>query len=143
MYLAQEIITRTGPVPMAAVLPLSVEMTEKLVKFGYTEVSFVSDCVLGVAGSRARGHSFHFSKIGDTGNLECVYRARNSRTKQEELEGFRVKNVLASYIHLHFLSNPAMAHAFVRYAEDWRASRMFPGAEDVRSDSGTTGVRNA
>ena len=143
MYLAREIITRSGPIPMAAVLPLSVEMTEKLVDFGYTEVSLVSECLLGAAGSRARGHSFHFSRIRDAGSLENVYRAQRARTKHEEPEGFRLKNVLASYIHLHFLSNPAMAHAFVRYAEDWRASRMYPGAEDVRSDSGATGVRNA
>jgi len=143
MYLAHEIVTRTGPVRMARVLPLSVEMTEKLVNFGYTEVSFVSDCLLGVAGSRARGHSFHCSKIGDAGNLECVYRARNSRTKHEEPEGFRVKNVLASYIHLHFLTNPAMARAFVEHAEDWKSSRMYRPGQDVRSEAGISGVRNS
>jgi cobyrinic acid a,c-diamide synthase len=143
MYLAQEIVTRTGPVRMAAVLPLSVEMTDKLVNFGYTEVSFVSDCVLGSAGCRARGHSFHFSKIGDSGTLECVYRARNSRTKHEEPEGFRVKNVLASYIHLHFLSNPAMARAFVEHAEEWKSTRLFRPGQDVRSAAGISGMRNS
>jgi cobyrinic acid a,c-diamide synthase len=142
MYLAQEIVTRTAPVRMAAVLPLSVEMTEKLVNFAYAEVSFVSDCLLGVAGSRARGHSFHFSKIGDAGNLECVYRVRNSRTKHEEAEGFRVNNVLASYLHLHFLSNPAMAGAFVEHAEDWKSTRLFRPGQNVRSAAGISGVRN-
>jgi cobyrinic acid a,c-diamide synthase len=141
MYLAREIVTRTSAVPMVGVLPLTVEMTEKLVNFGYTEVSFISDCLLGVAGSRARGHSFHFSRIRDSGSLETVYRAKSARTKQEEPEGFHVKNVLASYIHLHFLSNPAIARVFVECVEDWRSSRM-QAALDVRSAAGASAVRN-
>ena len=141
MYLAREIVTKTGAVPMAAVLPLSVEMTEKLVNFGYSEVSLVSDCLLGVAGSQARGHSFHFSRIRDIGNLEMVYRAKSARTGHEEPDGFRVKNVLASYIHLHFLSNPAMAQAFVQYVEHWRSLRRL-AVQDVRSEADARGVRN-
>jgi cobyrinic acid a,c-diamide synthase len=141
MYLAREIVPRTGPsVPMASVLPLSVEMTEKLVNFGYTEVAFLSDCLLGVAGSQARGHSFHCSRIREAAPLESVYRARNWRTKREEPEGFRRKNVLASYIHLHFLSNRAIARAFVESAEDGRSLRAFPSAQEVPAEVGRTGA---
>ncbi|HXW92204.1 MAG TPA: cobyrinate a,c-diamide synthase [Terriglobales bacterium] len=137
MYLAREIVTPTGPpVPMAAVLPLSVEMTERLVNFGYSEVSFTSDCLLGAAGGQARGHGFHCSRIRDAGQLESVYRAKNWRTKREEREGFRRKNVLASYIHLHFLSNPAMAHAFVESVERARSSRGLQFADQVPPSSG-------
>ena len=143
MYLAREIVTRSGPVRMAAVLPLSIEMTETLVNFGYTEVSFNSDCLLGVAGSRARGHSFHFSRISNAGNLESAYRATNWRTKHQEPEGFRVNNVLASYIHLHFLSNPAMARAFVEHTENWKSSRRFRSGQDARSEVALGGVRNS
>jgi cobyrinic acid a,c-diamide synthase len=142
MYLAREIVTKNGAVAMAAVLPLSVEMTEKLVNFGYTEVSLISDGLLGVAGSQARGHSFHFSRIRDSGSLESLYRAKSARTKHEEPDGFRVKNVFASYIHLHFLSNPAMAQAFVQYVEDWRSSRILEAAQGVRSEAGARGVGN-
>jgi len=97
-------------------------MTDRLVNFGYTEVSFTSDCLIGPAGAKARGHSFHCSRIADVGSVEYAYQARNSMTGREEPDGLRVKNVLASYIHLHFLSNPGMADAFLKNAK--RAPRQ-------------------
>jgi cobyrinic acid a,c-diamide synthase len=119
MYFAREILTKDGDAfPMASVLPLRVQMTDRLVDFGYTEVSFTSDCVLGSAGTKARGHSFHCSSIIDAApNIERIYRSRRSMTSREESEGLRVNNVLASYIHLHFLSSPGMADAFVKNVE--------------------------
>jgi cobyrinic acid a,c-diamide synthase len=121
MYLAKEIVTKDGtPFPMAGILPLSVQMTDRLINFGYNEVSFTADCLLGPAGRKARGHSFHCSKILETGPVEHVYRARNSMTGGEQSEGLRVNNVLASYIHLHFLSTPGIADAFVRNVEGAR-----------------------
>src|ERR1700680_1148662 len=123
MYLAREVVTEEGAsFPMAGVLPITVQMTDRLVNFGYTEVWFTSDCLIGAAGAKARGHSFHCSRIADVGPVKYAYQARNSMTGREEPEGLRVKNVLASYIHLHFLSNPGMADAFVKNAE--RAKRQ-------------------
>ncbi len=126
MYLAREIATKEdASFPMAGVLPITVQMTDRLVNFGHTEVSFTSDCLIGLAGAKARGHSFHCSRIADVGPVEYAYQTRNSMTGREETEGLRVKNVLASYIHLHFLSNPRMAEAFVKNAE--RAKRQSVG----------------
>lgn len=98
---------------MAGLLPLRVKMTQRLVNFGYAEVSFAQDSLIGPKGGRARGHSFHCSTITDAEPVERVYRLRYSLSGREEEEGFRIKNVLASYIHLHFLSNPDLATAFV------------------------------
>jgi cobyrinic acid a,c-diamide synthase len=118
MYLAREIVTKEdASFPMAGVLPITVQMTDRLVNFGYAEVSFTSDCLIGPAGAKARGHSFHCSRIADVGPVEYAYQARNSMTGREEPDGLRVRNVLASYIHLHFLSNPGMADAFLKNAK--------------------------
>jgi cobyrinic acid a,c-diamide synthase len=132
MYLAREIVTKDGaPFPMASVLPMSVQMTDRLVNFGYTEVSFTSDCLMGPAGRKARGHSFHCSRIIDAGPIESVYQTRNSMTGCEEPEGLRIKNVLASYIHLHFLSCPGMADAFVKNVERARCQALMPAGKEL------------
>jgi cobyrinic acid a,c-diamide synthase len=122
MYLAKEIVTKDGAsFPMVGILPFSVQMTERLVNFGYNEVSFKQDCLLGPAGKKVRGQSFHCSTIIEAGPIERVYTTRNSMTGREEPEGFSVGNVLASYIHLHFLSSPGLAHTFVRNAQNAKA----------------------
>jgi len=123
MYLAQEIIARDGnTIEMAGVLPIRVRMTDRLVNFGYTEVSLKADCVLGSAGTKLRGHSFHCSEIVEAGSLEHVYVARNSMTGREQPDGLRLHNVLASYIHLHLLSAPGTAETFVQNVKMTRSS---------------------
>jgi cobyrinic acid a,c-diamide synthase len=132
MYLAREIVTKeNASFPMAGVLPITVQMTDRLVNFGYTEVSFTSDCLIGPAGAKARGHSFHCSRIADVSPVEYAYQARNSMTGCEEPDGLRVKNVLASYIHLHFLSNPGMADEFVKNVKRAKDSKLQPASKHL------------
>ena len=121
IYLAEELRTLDGNLlKLAGVLPITIEMTNTLVNFGYTEVTFERDGLLGKRGSVARGHSFHYSKIARAEELDRVYRVSYTLTGRSELEGFAHVNVLASYIHLHFKSNPAVAEALVAYARTFR-----------------------
>lgn len=114
MYLARQIVMREGAAfPMTGVLPLTVQMTDHLVNFGYAEVSTTTDSLWGPAGTRARGHSFHCSTIASFDSIERTYDVNYTLSKSCETEGFRLQNVLASYIHLHFLSSPGFAARFV------------------------------
>ena len=88
-------------------------MTGRPVQFGYVTVEFAEDCLLGRKGTIVRGHSFHYSRIISQAEVETSYRVQYSLSGKEELEGFRLGNVLASYIHLHFRANPAIAESFV------------------------------
>ncbi|HEV2274724.1 MAG TPA: cobyrinate a,c-diamide synthase [Acidobacteriaceae bacterium] len=117
MYLAQTLTNVEGETfPMAAVLPLAVQMTRRLVHFGYAEAEFTLDCLLGRKGTRMRGHSFHCSQAALTGELDTAYRVRFSLSGREENEGYSRGCVLASYIHLHFRANPQAARAFLEHA---------------------------
>ena len=105
---------------MAGVLPLEFEMTSRLVHFGYVEVEFAEDCLLGEKGTTVRGHSFHCSRVRLRSVMPTAYRLKYSLSGHVEPEGFYLKSVLASYVHLHFRGNPALAASLAAAA---RASR--------------------
>lgn len=113
LYLSESLSVKESSYIMAGVLPLSMQMTDRLVKFGYAMVEFTEDCPLGRKGTVIRGHSFHHSQIVSLGDVATNYHVQYSLSDKEELEGFRIDNVLASYIHLHFRANPAVAGNFV------------------------------
>jgi cobyrinic acid a,c-diamide synthase len=125
LYLAESLRTADGSnYAMAGVLPLTMQMTEKLVQFGYVTVEFTHDCLLGCAGTVVRGHSFHYSRISSAGETPTSYRVQYSMSGKEELEGFRYKNVLASYIHLHFRSDARLAVNFVAAIRHTRTTHV-------------------
>jgi cobyrinic acid a,c-diamide synthase len=125
VYLGRSLRLLEGTiVPMSGVLPLDFEMTSQLSQFGYVEVEFVANCLLGEAGTRVRGHSFHCSRLRSGSNLPTAYQVHYSLTGQVEAEGFAYKNVLATYIHLHFRGNPKVASALVETARKMQAVGM-------------------
>ena len=101
---------------MAGVLPLEFEMTPLLMQFGYVDVTFIEDCLLGRKGTKVRGHSFHCSRVRAGNMTPAAYRLKYSLSGREELEGFSRGNLLASYVHLHFRANPALAVSLVAAA---------------------------
>ena len=122
IYLGQSLTLMDGrQFPMARVLPFAFEMTSRLVRFGYVEIEFTSDCLLGRKGQKTRGHSFHYSRMLEIDPLPTVYSAHSSLSKQTAPEGFCYKNVLASYIHLHFRANDTMASSLLDAAIRTRA----------------------
>lgn len=85
--------------PMAAIFPTRARMQARLAKLGYIEVETCSGL--------ARGHEFRYSTIDPMPeNVRRVYR--------HPAEGYQVHSTLGSYLHLHFLSCPSFAEAFVR-----------------------------
>jgi cobyrinic acid a,c-diamide synthase len=91
---------------MCGLLPLKTRMSERL-SIGYVEVEvhgLFGDCV-------ARGHAFHSSELSETQPVDYSYRVR--RADRVVDEGYSNGNVLASYVHLHFATNPELAARFV------------------------------
>jgi cobyrinic acid a,c-diamide synthase len=115
MYLARRLSGQHGDsASMVGLLPFDTRVTDRLVRFGYTDVQFTADCLLGPTGTTARGHSFHYSTIERIPeDVACAYRVRSTLTGHEDCEGYVAGRVLASYVHLHFLSNRQLATHFV------------------------------
>ncbi|MBG0790663.1 MAG: cobyrinate a,c-diamide synthase [Desulfovibrionaceae bacterium] len=117
MYLMNDIVTGRGRYAMSGVFPIRAEMADRFRVLGYREIVTREATVLGPAGLSARGHEFHYSFIQEEGglaDLDAVYDVTGRKGPVEGPEGFRAGNVLGSYVHLHFASNPEIPEAFVK-----------------------------
>jgi cobyrinic acid a,c-diamide synthase len=118
MYLTQEIVDGPGArYSMVGILPGRSAMTGRLT-LGYRVVRAPSDNWLWRVGETIRGHEFHYSIWEDRpSDLAPAYELLPSEFQpQARVEGACVKNLLASYVHLHFLAEPQAAQRFVRAA---------------------------
>ena len=143
MYLSRGIYDFEGNFHrMAQVFPFETVMKKDRVNLGYREIRLLTDSILGMQGDVLRGHEFHYSEI-DNRTKNTEYRAQtedsfshlNPRTPESSNpcliysvkdnsgrhiydEGYKVKNTLASYVHIHFGSNHNIAETFIKSAKE-------------------------
>ena len=123
MYLVKEICDLKGDsYPMVGIFPMKAEMVTGLHALGYREIITRKQSMLGPAGTKIRGHEFHYSRIkpaqGDAkraGFYDFLYSMIDRMAVHNTKEGFIRENVLGSYIHLHLGSNPEVAVDFVDF----------------------------
>lgn len=94
------------------IYPVTTRMLPRRKALGYREIITQQDSILGKRGLSTRGHEFHYSEMAELPeSIDRLYRVRKLETELGA-EGYRYKNCLASYIHLHFGSCPELAAAF-------------------------------
>jgi cobyrinic acid a,c-diamide synthase len=99
---------------MCGVLPLRARMAGRLT-LGYREATARTATPWLDAGTRVRGHEFHYSQVDppDGGaHAAWILAARGT----ERAEGFVAGGVQASYLHVHWAAHPEIARAFARAA---------------------------
>ena len=123
MYLSQGIYDFDGNFfKMAGVFPFETQMNKGGLHLGYREIMLEGDCILGKKGESLKGHEFHYSEIvnGKVNSSETdrIYSVRNRSGKPLPGDGYRLNRTLASYIHLHFACNSAIAGSFIKYIKE-------------------------
>lgn len=118
MYLSQAVHTLDGVRHrMGGLLPGEVRMLQRRKTLGYREVEAVQDLPILSKGERARGHEFHYSEWIDepepAGEWSRPYRLMDKTGRELGTEGGHSGSIVASYVHLHFGSNPAIAEHWV------------------------------
>ena len=99
---------------MAGVIPAQTIMYDRLQALGYVHIETQKDSVLGPAGLRFRGHQFRYSELQPLGgDLDCIYRIIRSYDGYSMPEGYVVGNVLASYVHAQWASNPTLPESLI------------------------------
>lgn len=116
MYLARSLTGFDGTRhAMSGVLPLDVVMDPEHLAIRYVEVRTRVASPLGAPGTAARGQEFHQSRIVDADIEPTLYDVTTS-TGQTYRDGYLLGSVAASYVHLHFASNPALVANVLRAA---------------------------
>lgn len=109
---------------MAALLPLATAMDRSHLAIRYVAIETTRQTVLGPPGTRARGHEFHQSRLlpstlgeparsANAAAAAGAFRVTDGRGPGPLADGFTAGNVLGSYCHLHWSSNPRIPRYFV------------------------------
>jgi len=115
MYLTEQLTDQQGQRwPMVGLLPGHSRMTDR-VMLGYRTVRAMGDGPLLPANTTIRGHEFHYSRWeAPRSDVPPAYEVLPRSDDQAAYgEGAQIGNLVASYVHLHWLARSAMAERFV------------------------------
>jgi len=115
MYLGRSLKDLDGnSYEMAGVFPWRSKMLTRRKRLGYRELRMKAGSPFLKKGGVIRGHEYHYSELHTRAKIETVYKLGKGRAATNE--GYLYKQTLASYMHLHFRSNPEFARGFVEAA---------------------------
>ena len=125
LYLAEALEDESGGLhPMVGLLPTIGRMLPKRLTLGYAEIEVTRETPLGPAGTTARGHEFHTSRIDPVPEwVPRAYTVQMGREVTPRAEGYLIGETLMSYVHLHFGSNPVLVDHLVRHVSARRRGR--------------------
>jgi len=102
MYLGRSITDFEGrEFPLAGLIPMKAEMTNRLQGIGYKRGIFREDNFLGPRGTTVQGHEFHYSRVTYDQDFPPTYELFKG-DHFDRMEGYTQDNIVASYVHLHF-----------------------------------------
>ena len=117
-YLQEKLVDSEGiEHHMCGVLKGCSRMTNKLVRFGYLEVSGEGSYF--GSGRTIRGHEFHYSDSTNNGNVCRAVKPGGRSWDCMVVQG----RITAGYPHLYYGSAPEFAEAFVRECRKFREER--------------------
>ena len=126
LYLLKNLVDQQGIThEMAGLFIAEARMLPQLQRLGYVEGEIQKGCPFLTEGERFRGHEFHYSDISKMPeHIARSYRVIGRKSRPVFFEGYTIYNTVASYIHMHFASNPSFAKGFVAAC---RAQKPQPG----------------
>ena len=122
MYLCRKLVDAEGNNrQMCGVFDAATKMNDRRVRLGYVQAATLSGGLFGPAGTELRGHEFHWSSLVENEELwPQIFEVCDADGKNRRTAGLRKSNVWASYIHLHFASNPEACRAWLQHLSNLR-----------------------
>lgn len=117
MYLGRTLTDGEGRSwDMVGALPVHTGMGKRAQRLGYIEATTLVAGLLGPKGTLVRGHEFHWSAIErEDESVPSAYTVRTVRNGKMHETGLCTGHVWASYLHLHFASQPQVAANWVNH----------------------------
>jgi cobyrinic acid a,c-diamide synthase len=117
MYLCRSLTDTVGKNwEMCGVFDAITEMHNRRVRLGYVQAATIASGLFGGAGTELRGHEFHWSSLVEKKDKwEPVFEVSGADGQNRRATGIRSGNLWASYIHVHFASNPGACRAWLRH----------------------------
>ena len=125
MYLGEQLLVGGNAFPMVGALPISFELEERPQGHGYTVLEVDGENPYYPSGVVLKGHEFHYSRpiIGSPEKLQTVFRVLRGRGMDGRRDGVVMRNLLASYSHLHAGGTALWGTGLIRAALDARGRR--------------------
>ena len=118
VYLTQGVYINNNFFEFAGIFEERAILGKRLKALGYREITFIEDNFFGKREEKVRGHEFHYSYLENNGeNLKKIYKITTRKGDLNKFEGYRYKNCLGSYVHLHFGSNEKIIENLVKKLE--------------------------
>ncbi|MEG6522030.1 cobyrinate a,c-diamide synthase [Desulfotomaculum sp. 1211_IL3151] len=128
MYLCESITDLAGQAfAGVGLVPARVKMGQRLAALGYVQAKLTKTCLLGEPDMTLKGHEFHWSIMEDLPAASNVYQLTGGRGKEGRAEGYAHKEILASYVHIHFRYNLGAAQNFLAACQRYRVRRVNHG----------------
>lgn len=125
MYLGEALVLGETTYPMAGVLPVVFGFSKNPQGHGYTVAVIERKNPYFPVGTELRGHEFHYSTVLEWGgeDKDLAFSMKRGAGFVKKKDGLCVKNVLATYTHIHALGTPGWAEALVRNARSFQHSK--------------------
>ena len=112
MYLCEQIVDfEKKSWSMVGILPTTAIMSGRLT-LGYRQATVLQDSPIFGAGATVWGHEFHRSHLSEK-PTKPLFQLRGYHSPVTE-EGWRLHQVHASYVHLHFGARPEIPRQFIQ-----------------------------
>jgi cobyrinic acid a,c-diamide synthase len=122
MYLGECLIVDGKTYPMVGSIPVEFILQKKPQGHGYTVLEVDGPNPYYPVGQTLKGHEFHYSKaVAAKGkDLSFAFKVRRGHGVDGMRDGICVKNLLATYTHVHAAGNPRWAEGLFRAAVDFQ-----------------------
>lgn len=122
MYLCEQLIDLQRQTwPMVGIIPSTVTMQAKLT-LGYRQAIALQNSSLVTAQQTITGHEFHRSQLIAHPEYPQWQLQGVHKSSMASVEGWNIKQVHASYLHLHWGVNTALARRFIQSCRNYQTS---------------------